>query len=183
MQTNTPNNPRFDVIEDLFFNYKKNPHKEVALFEKILKDTSEFDVDDLKSAIHDIKLNHNFFPNIMDIVQGCKSVKKVSPVSSYETVNCKKCGTIGLIYEARGRYEDGTTITLTDIHIPKKEIQYTSVAVGRCGCVNGERYTRMPIAEPLSFIMDLAIKNDTDCPFEAQELAKELNKKKRGLNE
>ena len=88
-----------------------------------------------------------------------------------------------MIYEARGRYEDGTTITLTDIHIPKKEIQYTSVAVGRCGCVNGERYARMPIAEPLSFIMDLAIKNDTDCPFEAQELAKELNKKKRGLNE
>ena len=95
---------------------------------------------------------------------------------------CNSCGGVGLVFECKGIHPDKSRFTIGSInHQPKEDVHYTSLIVGRCSCLNGERFEkRLPIAEPLPFIKAISEERNFDCPFISQELSKSLNRKKLG---
>lgn len=173
-----PQDPRVDAIRKLLINFKKYADQEGQLAEAYYTETLKVSVHSLERGVEHICNTEKFLPTVQHLVNACKEYQ---PKTEFKSVPCFKCNSDGYIFEAKARRPDGSFQTITPEHVPNKDFTYTSMIVGRCDCLNGERFrSRADVAQPLSFIMNKARREQTDCPFEAQELAKSMTYKKLG---
>ena len=173
-----PQDPRVDLIRQLLINFKKYADKEGQLADAYYISTSEFSLHALKRGIDQVCNSEKFLPTVMELVNACK---QHVPRSDYIVVGCFKCNADGYIFEAKSKMPDGSFQVITPHHIPHIDNHYISSIAGRCDCSNGRRFKHLPIIQPIQFIQEIAIKNNTDCPFESQEFAKSMTYKKLGV--
>ena len=166
---------KVDNINYLFRSFNKDPFAHSDQVKHFLMECDEFDADVVDQAVKDAIVEEKFLPKAWTIVSKCKDRLKLK---EYVSEYCNICNGIGLVYSVFciDKANNTRTEIVSSNHEIRKDCVYASNIIGACMCLNGERYaaTRKRV-EPWAFIVDGAFKNNWDCVFEADYVAKSYN--------
>ena len=166
------------LTQDFYKNYRKPPEKHFAEIEFQCDQVQSLGIstNDYAKLLKQAMSENVYMPSIQKILDMYEPPK----VNRVE-VPCIKCNKIGRIYGVKFFFDDDTRMDVISMDQRiRTEGRYLSLCIGRCDCSNGEVYPSLPIAQPPKFVMDMATRDDFDCPFVTDNVAKELNAKRLG---
>jgi len=170
--------PIFDLAVDFMWNWKKNPNKESALLDQVMRIVHDQPQSIVTKAFEELQREHTFFPNLHDIKTAMQSN---TPIVYAQSEDCMFCGAHGLIFGVKGIHCDGTVFDVAlGAHDPNPKVQYKAIIVGSCNCGAGKRWARFPVLKPFDYIINRAIDDDTSCDVIADQICTELNFRKVG---
>ena len=170
--------PVFDKVVDFCWNWKKNPHKESALFDQVMRIVHDKPESIVTKAFEELMREHTFFPNLHDIKS---AVSSNTPIEYAEIEDCMFCGAHGLILGVKGFHCDGSMFDVAlGAHTPNPKVQYRSIIIGACNCGAGKRWVRFPTVKPFDYIIERALDDNTSCDVTADKICTELNFSKVG---
>ena len=170
--------PIFDLAVDFMWNWKKNPNKESALLDQVMRIVHDKPQSIVAKAFEELMREHTFFPNLHDIKT---AVQGNTPVFEAIIEDCIFCGSHGLIFAVKGIHTDGSIFDVAiGAHVADPKVHYKATIVGSCSCGAGQRWARFPEAKPFDAIIDRAIEEEVSCDVIADHISTELNFQKVG---
>ena len=163
---------RFDLIKDFFLDFNRDPHKNQTLVEHYVKNLHDIEISILSLAVEQLRTQERM-PKWTEIRDA--ALKEMQGIySDVEVVDCEDCDRDGLI---RSVFKNGREIY--KLEQGDKDGLYSEVIIGKCHCLNGQKYASYKEATTPNWIKSYAETRKIPLLLATSEIAISLNKKAR----